>query len=447
MKIFVSLLSFLVGSCACAQAVNYNDVVVIVNHNSPASVNIGYYFQQARNIPSSHIISISGSTNELIDSLEFEQIRAQIESQLAIIQLTDSINYLVTTKGIPLKIESTCAITSNGSCASFDSEIGLILGTYSSSIGVGSSIPNPYYGATQPFSRADYGIYLVTRLDGYTVQDVLNLIDRTGPETPINLATSNAIVDLNLATGGDSAYMMDFYLQPTYDFFTNNAWNAQLDANLNPLLNQTDVAAYIYEGMSVVSNVNLNYTWTEGSIATMSTGKSAITFDTATNSSNNLLLADLISEGCTGAYGHIDNIFFGQMLNAETLVKRYFDPLENYNFAESCFMSEGYLSWQGVAIGDPKSSVVLNDLASIDKPVMDEISMYPNPSTGIVQILANESIISIAVYDMKGAQVINHNQLMSDSFELNLQGVENGIYLVHIEMNGNLIRERIVIQH
>lgn len=446
MKFFFSLLSLLVGSSAFAQTVNYNDVVVIVNHNSPASVTIGYYFQEARNIPSNHIINISASTNELIDSLEFEQIRAQIESQLATIQLTDTINYLVTTKGIPLKIESNCGILPNVSCASFDSELALILGANSGSIGQSSSTPNPYYGAAQPFSRADFGIYLVTRLDGYTVQDVKNLIDRTGPETPIDVATSNVIVDLNVASGGDSAYMMDFYLQPTYDFFDNNAWNVQLDANATPLLNQTDVAAYVFEGMSVLSNVNLNYSWTEGSIATMSTSKSAFTFDLATNSSNDLLLADLISEGCTGAYGHVDNFFFGQILNSGTFVSRYFNPLENFNFAESCYMSEGYLSWQGVAIGDPKASIALESSVGIDPTPSIEMRLYPNPTRGMLHIKGNGDIESISVHDMRGSELQRYDGNMGDSVELNLSELTNGVYLLRIQSGGAIIQERIVVQ-
>ncbi len=446
MKSIFSLLFLLVGSGAFAQTVNYNDVVVIVNHNSPASVTIGYYFQQARNIPLSHIINVSASTNELIDSFEFEQIRAQIESQLATIQLTDTINYLVTTKGIPLKIESTCAISSNGSCASFDSELALILGANSGSIGGSSSIPNPFYGATQPFSRADFGIYLVTRLDGYTVQDVQNLIDRTGPETSIDIATANAIVDLNFTTGGDSSYMMDFHLQPTYDFFDNNAWNVQLHPNVNPLLNQTDVAAYVFEGMSVLSNLSLNYSWTEGSIATMSTGKSAFTFDLATNSSNDLLLADLISEGCTGAYGHIDNIFFGQMLNSGTFVNRYFGPQDNYNFAESCYMSEGYLSWQGVAIGDPKASIALESSVGIDPISSIEMRLYPNPTTGMLHIKGNGDIESISVHDMRGSELQRYDGNMGDSVELNLSDLTNGVYMLRIQSGGANIQERIVVQ-
>ncbi len=449
MKItFLSVL-LSIGFFSTGQVITYVDVAVIVNDNSQTSIDIGNYFQTARNIPNQNMIHVLAPTTEEIDSLQFEQVRAQIESHLIANNLVDSINYLVTTKGVPLKVESGCfdTIVSGQMCASFDSELTLILGTYLNQVGSSGSWANPIYGATENFSRDSSGIYLVTRLDGYTKQDVFNLIDRSGPSTGLNQQSAQAIVDLNSAVSGDSTYFMNYYLQPTYDFLINNSWNAQLDANYNPLLNQSNVFSYIYEGHGPLTNVSLGYSWSKGSISSMSTCETATTFDNSANTSDYFLIADLIAEGCTGAYGNVDCIYFSQISNSETLLSRYLDPVENYNLAESFYMAEPRLSWQGVVVGDPKSSVVIDNLANISKPVVDEISIYPNPSAGIIKISANEIINSIVVFDMKGAQVRNHNQLMSDSFELNLQGVKNGIYMVQVEINGNLMRERIVINH
>lgn len=448
MKIYFLILSLFIGSAAISQT-SYADVAVIINDSSQTSIDIGNYFQAARNIPNQNMIHVVAPLTEEIDSLQFEQVRAQIESYLINNNLVDSINYLVTTKGVPLKVESNCFnnLPNPGACASFDSELTLILGSYSGNIGMSSSVANPIYGSSAHFSRANSGIYLVTRLDGYTKQDVFNLIDRSGPNTGLNKGAAQAIVDLNEAVSGDSAYFMDFYLQPSYIFLTNNSWNVQLDANFDPLLNQSNVFSYIYGGHGPLSNVTLGYTWTEGSIAAMPSCKTTWTFDSATNTTNDFLLADLIAAGCTGASGNVDCIYFGQIANTETILNRYLNPIESYMLAESFYMAEPRMSWQAVVVGDPKASVMIDNLAGQLEPELEELSIYPNPSTGIVQVRANAPIQSIVVFDMKGAQVGMYDASMSNTIELDLQDVQNGIYMIQVEVDGGLIRERVVINH
>src|SRR5206468_3536017 len=103
---FLCLLSFLALPLFTeAQApVNYNDVGVIVNVRSKNSVAIAGYFVKQRNIPAANIIMFNGDSSEVIDSLTFEQIRKQIEDTIKARNLTNKLNYLVTTKGVPLKV-------------------------------------------------------------------------------------------------------------------------------------------------------------------------------------------------------------------------------------------------------------------------------------------------------------------------------------------------------
>ena len=105
-------------------AQDYSDVAVIVNLNANTSVEIGNYFQQKRGIPDQNMLEIATSTDEEIDESTFNDLRSQIEAQLVSNGLLNSINYLVTTKGVPLKVargdcwdESTLA-----DCSAVDSE-------------------------------------------------------------------------------------------------------------------------------------------------------------------------------------------------------------------------------------------------------------------------------------------------------------------------------------
>lgn len=202
MKMIIFLLALLIAPFIvfAQQNVNYDDVAIIVNDNSQVSIDIGTYFQEQRNIPTQNVIYITASVQEEIDSTEFEQIRQQIEVYLTTNNLTNTINYLVTTKGVPLKVKRGEIDPTNTSsylnCASLDSELSLILGDLSPRIANPGGIKNPYYNADNNFSRDIYGIYLVTRLDGYSKDDVLNLIDRSGPNISVVKSTAQFILDI-----------------------------------------------------------------------------------------------------------------------------------------------------------------------------------------------------------------------------------------------------------
>jgi uncharacterized protein (TIGR03790 family) len=144
--VFVCCLLFVFNGNS--QTTNYNDVAVIINLNSEISQTIGNHFKTERNIPSQNLIFVDAPTSEVIDSTQFVLIKTQIENYLINNNLKDSINYFVTTKGVPLKVGTNCVFDSlpGMSCSSFDSEIGLILGNYTSFIGKSGHLTNPYYG-------------------------------------------------------------------------------------------------------------------------------------------------------------------------------------------------------------------------------------------------------------------------------------------------------------
>ncbi len=449
MKSFFLTLFILASNVVFGQSVNYTDVAVIVNDNSPVSISIGDYFQNARNIPNQNIIHVSAPTTEDIDSLQFELIRAQIENYLIANDLVNSINYLVTTKGLPLRIDSECVASTNidKSCASFDSELTLILGTFSNKIGLNGSTSKPIFNSTEHFSKANSGIYLVTRLDGYTAQDVFSLIDRSGPLTGINPLSSQAILDMNVSTIADTSFFLNFYLQPTYDYLASNNWNVLLETdNTTPVTNQQNVFSYVYGGNGPLSDISLNYSWTNGSIGSMSTCRSAYTFNNSLNPQNFILIADLIKEGCTGAYGNVDCIYFSQLLNTEILHNRYLDPINNYNLAESFYMSEPNLSWQAVIVGDPKTSVLSNSTAALNVTDKKSTVIFPNPSSGIVYIRSAEPITSIAIYHLNG-KLLKTLHSTDKEVALNLAEFSSGVYILQVASTDQLIRERIVLNN
>ena len=168
------------GGFSYMDTVDYSDVGVIINNLSEASRTIGWAFVAARNIPLDRVFLFNESgtpTGETINRNQFNTYFA--DPFLEMLQNRTSasgINFLVTTKGVPLRISG------GNDKASFDQEFALLGGSYNSSIGNNGWFTHGYGPlagqAMEPFSRTKYGFFLVTRLTGYTVDTALQLIER-----------------------------------------------------------------------------------------------------------------------------------------------------------------------------------------------------------------------------------------------------------------------------
>ena len=155
---------------------DYSDVLVVYNSASPISITIADYFQNVRSIPEINMVSLSGiPTSETINRTVFNNIKNQIEAHLENNNLINKINYIVTTKGVPLRISGP----SDPQRASVDSELTLIKGQYDTNIGNSGEFVNPYFNDDEPFTKEKYDLYLVTRLTGYTYDEIKNLIDNS----------------------------------------------------------------------------------------------------------------------------------------------------------------------------------------------------------------------------------------------------------------------------
>jgi uncharacterized protein (TIGR03790 family) len=444
--VFVCCLFFVFDGIS--QTVNYNDVAVIINLNSELSQTIGNHFKTVRNIPAQNMIYVDAPTTEIIDSAQFVQIKNQIENYLTNTNLKDSINYLVTTKGIPLKVGNNCVFDSlpGMSCASFDSEIGLILGDYSSFIGNSGPLQNPYYGNTTHFSRANFGFYLVTRLDGYTLPDVINLIERSGTGIGINKNSTKTIVDVSNGYDQDSIYFSDVFT-PAYDFLSENSWNSILDLNFPALKEQTNVFLYLGVGHGPLPFQRLDYEFVKGSASIMEMCSSSFTFDFELKGENDLLLGDLIADGCTAGYGNVNYIFFGNIMNPALFVDCYLNPTENFNLAEAFYMAGRTLSWQTVLIGDPKSSVVIDNTAVIIKETQEDFKMYPNPFHDQLTISSNKMIYSGQIINLNGALIREFSILENGETELDLSNLKVGTYILKIVGNKKVFQKLILKNH
>jgi uncharacterized protein (TIGR03790 family) len=360
-----------VVSATVRTAVPYDDVAVIVNVNSEASKTVAAYFQAARAVPAENMIYVDIPEQEVIDSTTFRSLRTQVETYLNSHHLSDAINYLVTTKGVPLKINREAngadPFSSSSSSASVESELSLILGPYSPRIGQPGRVISPYYNAGRHFSRTTFGIYLVTRLDGYTVQNVLDLIDRSGAGiTPSR--TAEFVFDQDPAWNSATPYL-NTYMADAANTLAGKGKNVRLNADSVYVTYASDVLGYISWGSNDhYANDFTRYaiphnSWAPGAIAETYVSTSARSFADPPQYGQSLI-ADLIAEGISGAKGYVYEPFSSAMAVGSVLFDSY---TGGYNLAESFFQSSVYLSWMDVVVGDPKTSIDGN--ASVALPV------------------------------------------------------------------------------
>ena len=342
-------------------AAGYDDVAVIVNTNSQASQTIGDYFKAKRSIPASNIIYVNVSQSEEIDDAEFQSLRSQVESHLQANNLVNSINYLVTTKGVPLKVNRGDTFSTSSPSASVESELSLILGSNASSIGGSGRIYSPYYSRAASFTHAAYGIYLVTRLDGYSVQDVLNLIDRSGPDTRVS-KSSRFVLDQDPSWNAIASYLNDYLAQASSQLASEGK-NVELNADSIYVTMREEVVGYVSWGSNdrhaseFTENAIPYNTWAPGALSETYVSTSGRSFEDPPSYGQSLI-ADLVREGVSGAKGYVYEPYTTSMANSAMLFDRY---LDGYNLAESYYMASRYVSWMDVVVGDPKTTITMVD--------------------------------------------------------------------------------------
>ena len=340
-----------------SSAATYDDVAVVVNTNSSASVAIGNYFKLKRSIPAINMIYVSADTLETINAATFDALRSQIESYLTANNLVNSINYIVTTKGVPLRVDRGNTFSTTSPSASLESEMTLILSPYASYIGQQGKPLSPYYYQSSSFSRATFGIYLVTRLDGYTVQQVYDMIDKSGPGI-VAAPTARFVFDQDPAWNS-TLPSLNNYLTTTKTVLEGKGKTVELNTDTTYLTFESQVIGYTSWGSNdhytnhYTQYAIPNNTWAPGAIAETYVSTSGRSFSNPPSYGQSLI-ADLVQEGISGAKGYVYEPYSSAMAIPFVLFDRY---TSGYNLAESFYMASRYLSWMDVIVGDPKTSI------------------------------------------------------------------------------------------
>ena len=346
------------------------NVLVAVNDASSVSHRIGDYYAAKRAVTAANVIALTGLEADPNDTLTRSQYQTLIETPIADWfrrhAAHDRILYLVLTKGIPLRIQGTAG--PRGTVASVVSELTLLYRKLSGrTVLAEGTVDYPYFLDAAPvdgadrFTHAQFDIFLVSRLDGFTVDDVLSMIDR-GSSTVLDgrfvLEKKDASPHPGNTWLGEAATRLES---------NGSASAVKLDATTHVLREEPSVLGYYSWGSSDpgINRRHPGHQFLPGSLAAMYLSSDARTFreppaeweigtwndqETHFVGSPEWLVGDLIREGVSGAAGHVAEPTAGGTIRPQLLFPAY---VSGFNLVASFYLAMPYLSWQTVVVGDP----------------------------------------------------------------------------------------------
>lgn len=322
-------------------------VLVIWNRSVPEGKTLAEYYAKARGVPveNIHMINVLPKEYLAIDELQkniFDTTNQKIKT------LKTQVDFIVLMKGMPILV--------------WDESKGYSVDAYLSVMNMGlkrvpndppkpedlDKIRNPYFGKNEPFNSKKYGMYLVTRLDGYTFADARKLVD--------NSMHSKAHKGLFLldTTGnrGNGGYgVMHDELVKAGELLKAKGFETNLDMNTEFAGSAAPLAGYCSWGSNDPKFDAARYKslkFLPGAIGETFVSTSARTMEPVSQGQS--VITDLVASGITGVKGYVKEPYTFALAKPALLFDRY---TSGYTLAESFSMASPFLKWRELVIGDP----------------------------------------------------------------------------------------------
>jgi uncharacterized protein (TIGR03790 family) len=379
------------------------NVLVLFNGDDPDAAGVAQYYSQTRSIPDAQLCAITG-LDPLQRAISFDDYETQIhvpfETCLDAQAQPEEIDYVVIVRGLPYRVdiesgyhtslsamvqihrafrtstsEQLAGTPQHNSGSYFEASIlnpAYIQGMFVSG---DYEISNPYqtwYVSATGIVRADSlppsfrsqsagsaggytfdgNLFQVTRLDGFDYDDARALVDRAE-------AADGTFPDAELLCMQSSDQPRGAR-DPECEFVARHLAMAGFTASfLTPFdgsLSGHDLAAYLTGTAGLRDGISGN-TYAPGAVACNLTSFGAAPANffcsedgaTCPASESQTSIARFIRAGATAAHGTVAEPLNNCFPNAGALLLYTF----GYNMAESFFMSQRFLYWQNIYLGDP----------------------------------------------------------------------------------------------
>jgi len=111
----------------------------------------------------------------------------------------------------------------------------------------------------------------------------------------------------------------------------------------------------------------------------------------------------------------------------------YNSPNQDTNPQEVISSLQGIAPFSSEIIGTLTITLENVVLGNNDNQLIENIAIYPNPTSNFITISTNENTISsIEIYNILGKEILKLNTTNSNQIEVNLSDLSSGIYLINI---------------
>jgi len=88
-----------------------------------------------------------------------------------------------------------------------------------------------------------------------------------------------------------------------------------------------------------------------------------------------------------------------------------------------------------------------NNFNGVKENGLTSTNIFPNPTSGIVTIAANQALETIHVFDVSGKLVHSQTNITKqNNVEIDLSALNNGIYFIHAQTeNGEVSKSKVVV--
>ena len=346
MKLRLACLLVILVSVASCAAVPSCNVLVIVNDNSADSKEIGAYYAAKRSIPAENICHVKcpGDNERLSTDEYYSMLEKPIKAYLKKTGLVKAVDYIVMTRGIPIRpYGAASGMSVDSMLAAMDKNIAVNKPS--------AGVPNPYFGKNEPFSHKKFGIYLVTRLDGYSTKDAKALVDRSLAAKP---QKGTFLIDCTPQKDeqGGGYKVMNALMEQAHEEIIRKGYVCYYDSKHEFAGDVKNLMGYFSWGSNDKAYSLAKYKSNEfrpGAIAETAVSTSARTLK-HTDDGGQSLITDLVAAGVTGVKGYTSEPTLNAVADPRILFGAY---LSGYNLAESFYMASRWICWKDLVLGDP----------------------------------------------------------------------------------------------
>jgi uncharacterized protein (TIGR03790 family) len=365
--------NFAISLPAQTNAALAEEMVIVVNRNDPDSLSIGQHYARQRGIPESRIVHLTAPIKETISIAEYANtvanplLNALLENEWVkgvkagskdvygrerLSVSIHSIPFVVLIKGVPLRISNDPMLIEESSTnlptqfrvnnGSVDGEIALLLAPPRTSMT--ALVPNPYFEKTSISPTDTNRLLRVTRLDGPTKANVMNLIDRTLIAEEIGLM-GRAYID----TGGPHA-KGDEWIRAAGAIAEGAFFDIDYETSKRAMdyRDRLDAPA-IYMGW-YRPHAQAQWRSPRWPVPPGAIGFHLHSFSGTSVRSTQTWLGAFIAQGYCATVGNVYEPYLEHTHRPQVLLAHL---ISGGSFGEAVALSTPSLSWQSVAIGDP----------------------------------------------------------------------------------------------